>query len=98
MPGMATAETFHRQPSAIERSVALHRLQSVVGAGRIEAAPRAQERAHEPLVKTDQECDGVAHCSVTFFHNARRLARNSVASAPRARPRALTTRSTGGSS
>src|SRR3984885_4143629 len=91
VPRMTAEETFHRQPGAAECPELLDRLQSVVGARRIEAATRTQERAHEALVKTDQERDGAAHCSVTFCHSERRLARSSPPAASRARPRALTT-------
>src|SRR5215469_17035077 len=96
MPRMASGEAFHGKPAAVERPEPLHRLQGVVGARRIEATTRAQKWAHESLIKMDQECDGVAHCSVTFFQSAIRLPRNSAPAASRARPRALTTRSTGG--
>ena len=98
VPGMATGQTFRRKPAAVQRSESLHGLQGVLGAGRVEAATRTQERAHEPLVNANYECDGVAHCSVTFFQSAIRLACNSAPAVSRARPRALTTRSTAGSS
>ena len=53
VPRMATSQTFHRKPAAVERSESLYGLQSVIGAGGMEAAARAQERAHEPLVNAD---------------------------------------------
>jgi len=98
VPGVTAEETFHRQPGAAERPELLDRLQSVVGARGIEAAARSQKRAHEALIKTNQECDGAGHCSVTFCQSASRLARRSLPAASRARPRALTTKSTCGSS
>ena len=98
VPRVTADETFHCQPGAAECPGLLDRLQSVVGARRIEAAARTQKRAHEALIKTNQECDGAAHCSFTFCHSALRLARSSAPAASRARPRALTTRSTAGSS
>jgi hypothetical protein len=98
MPWVTAQESFHRQPGAAECPEFLDRLQSVVGARGIEAAARSQKRTHEALIKSDQGCDGAGHCSVTFCHSARRLARSSAPTASRARPRALTTRSTWGSS
>ena len=53
VPRMATSQTFHRKPAAMERSESLHGLQGVMGAGGMEAAARAQERAHEPLVNAN---------------------------------------------
>ena len=53
VPWMATSQTFHGKPTAVERSETLHGLQSVMGAGGMEAATRAQERAHEPLVNAN---------------------------------------------
>src|SRR5262249_60628328 len=67
-------------------------------AARVEAACRPEQRAHRPLVKTDQEAGELAHCSLTFFHSAARLARSAEAAAVREAGRALTTRSTEGSS
>jgi hypothetical protein len=98
VPRMATSQTFYRKPAAVERPESLYGLQSVMGAGGMKAATGTQERAHEALVNTNQDCDGVAHCSVTFFHSAIRLECNSAPAVSRARPRALTTRSTAGSS
>jgi len=50
---MATSQTFHRKPTAVERSESLHGLQSVMGAGRMKPTSRPQEGAHESLVNTD---------------------------------------------
>ena len=51
--GIFLSQTFHRKPAAVERSELLYSLQSVMGARGMEAAARAQERAHEPLVQTN---------------------------------------------
>src|SRR5437016_3821819 len=96
MPRVATAETFHRQPAAVQHAESLDRLQRVIRAGRVEAARRTEKRADDPLVEANQECDDGAHCSVTFFHSAARLARSSEPGAARACGRALTTRSRAG--
>jgi hypothetical protein len=53
LPRMATSQTFHGKPASVECSESLHGLQSVMGAGGIEAAARAQEGAHEPLINTN---------------------------------------------
>jgi hypothetical protein len=53
VPWMATCQTFRREPAAAERSESLHSLQSVMGARGMEAAARAQEGAHEPLINTN---------------------------------------------
>jgi hypothetical protein len=53
VPRMATSQTFHRKPTAVERSESLHGLQSVMGAGRMKPTSRPQEGAHESLVNTD---------------------------------------------
>ena len=98
MTWVTAREAFYCQPRTVRRPELLDGLQSVVGTRRIEAATRTQEWAHEPLINKNQGCDGAAHCSVTFFHSKARLARNSPPAASRARPRALTTRSTGGNS
>src|ERR1700739_4408519 len=98
VPRVTADEAFHRQPGTAECPELLDCLQSVVGARRIEAAARSQKRAHEALIETNQECDGAGHCSVTFCHSATRFVRSSLPAASRARPRALTTRSTFGSS
>ena len=92
------ARRFYRQPRAVKRpefpGPPAKRNWNTRGC----AAARAQKRAHEPLVSENQACDGAAHCSVTFFHSEARLARSSSeVKASRARSRALTTRSTGGS-
>src|ERR1700728_4679219 len=69
MPWVTAREAFYCQPGAVERPEFPQGLQSVVGTRRMEAAARTQERAHEPLIKKNQGCDGAAHCSVTFFHS-----------------------------
>jgi hypothetical protein len=53
VPRMATSQTFRRKPTAVERPESPHGLQSVMGAGGMEAAARAQEGAHEALVNTN---------------------------------------------
>ena len=71
-------------------------LERIVGTGRMKSASGTEERAHGPLVDSNQERGEVAHCSFTFCHSSSRLACSSRPAVPRARARALTTRSTGG--
>src|SRR6516162_3955588 len=98
VPRMAAYETRERERAAAELAEAQDCLARVVRAARMEAAHRPEQRADGPLVETDQESDEVAHCSLTFFQSAARLARSASAEAARAAGRALTTRSTAGSS
>src|SRR5882762_6907549 len=76
MPRVATAETLHRQPAAVQHAESPDRLQRVIRAGRVEATRRTQQRADGPLVEANQDFGDGAHCSVTFFHSAARLARS----------------------
>src|SRR6185437_3160588 len=98
MPGVATPDAFQGQPAAAQTSKPVQCLEGVLRAGRIEAAPRPQQRADDQLIQPDQESGDLAHAPDTFFHSAANAACSSVPEAPRARARALTTRSTGGSS
>src|SRR5579862_5112884 len=98
LPGVAATETPGSEPAAPEHAEALDRLERVTGAARIEAAARAEERAHRPLIEAYQERGEVAHCSPTLFQSAARLACNAFAFAATAAVRTLTTRSSGGSS
>src|SRR5271170_3452381 len=92
VPRMAAAEALRCEPAALEDAKAQYRIQGVLRAGWIKAAARAQQRAHGPLVHTDQECDEGAHRAATSFHSASRLACSALAAAPLVRGRALTTR------
>jgi len=98
MPGMAAPEAFESEPAALQESVAIQGFKGIVGAGRIETAGVAQPRAHCPLIEPDQGCCKVAHCLITSAQSPSRLALKSPPDAPRARARALKTRSSGGSS
>ena len=51
---MAAADPAHRQPDAAQRAVHPHRLQRVGAAGRVEPAPRPEQRADEAPVTGDQ--------------------------------------------
>src|SRR4029077_15656129 len=95
---MAAGEPREGKPAAAEHTKAQQRLECVLRAARVEAARGPEQRAHGPLIKTDQESDEGAHCSLTFFHSAARLARSAGAVAAFEAGRALTTRSTAGSS
>ncbi len=53
VPRVATSQTFHRKPAAVECSEALYGLQSVMRAGGMETAAWTQEGAHEPLINTN---------------------------------------------
>src|SRR5437588_8238437 len=61
MPRVATAETLHRQPAAVQHAESLDRLQRVIRAGRVEATPRTQKRADGPLVEANQDFGDDAH-------------------------------------
>src|SRR6516165_6774901 len=98
VPRVAAPEPCERKGHAPQHAKARHRLERVLRAARVEAACRPEQRAHRPLVETDQEDGALAHCSLTFFHSAARLARSAAAAAVREAGRALTTRSTEGSS
>src|SRR5215470_9709669 len=98
VPRMAASEPGERKADAPQHAKAQHRLERVLRAARVEAARRPEQRAHRPLVKTDQEDGELAHCSLTFFQSAARLARSAGAAAVREAGRAPTTRSTEGSS
>ena len=98
MPWVASSQALHGQPTAPEHAESVDGLERIVGTGRMESASGTEERAHGPLVNSNQERGDVAHCSFTFFQSATRLACNSAGGASFARPRALTIRSTPGSS
>src|SRR5580700_1235954 len=98
MEGMTSPDPSQREPTTAQDTEARNGLECVAGAGRIKAAGRAEQRAQCALIQPDQECCGGAHCSVTRFHNAARLARNTPLAAPRTAARPLTTKSIGGSS
>src|SRR5882724_4378545 len=98
MPWVASSQALHGQPAAAEHAEPVDGLERIVGTGRMESASGTEERAHGPLVDSDQERGDVAHCSFTFFQSVARLARSSVGGASLAWLRALTTRSTPGSS
>src|ERR1700737_1373682 len=74
MPWVAASKTLHGQPTAPEYAEPVDGLERIVGTGRMESAGGTQERAHGPLVDSNQERGDVAHCSFTFFHSATRLA------------------------
>src|SRR6266702_441892 len=98
MPWVASSKSLHRQPTAPEYAESVDGFERIVGTGRMESACGTEERAHGPLVDSDQERGDVAHCSFTFFQSATRLACSSGPGASLARLRALTIRSTPGSS
>jgi hypothetical protein len=98
MPRVASPKTLDSQPTASEQTEPVDGLERIVGTGRIKSASGTEERAYGPLVDSNQGRGNVAHCSVTFFQSASRLACNSDRAASLALLRALTTRSTAGSS
>src|SRR5882724_9447652 len=98
MPWVASSKALHSQPTASEDAEPVDGLERKVGTGRMESASGTEERADGPLINSNQERGNVAHCSFTFFQSATRLACSSVPGASFARLRALTTRSTPGSS
>src|SRR3569833_3934220 len=98
MKGMTPAQPAQREPPATPHTVKLDGFEGVVGAGGIETAAAPEIRAQRDLIKTDQEAGDDAHCCFTLPHSSSIPARSSALVAPRARGRALTTRSTEGSS
>src|SRR5579871_5542864 len=57
------------QPAATPEAMALDRFQRIVGAGRVEAAARSEQRADGELVGSDQETDERSHVLVIFCHS-----------------------------
>src|SRR5665213_56166 len=98
MPGMAAAQSPHSEPAAVEDTEALDRLACVIRTRRMKAARGTEQRAQGPLVQADQGYEQGAHWTLILSHNPSRLARSCAAEASFARGRALTTRSTSGSS
>jgi len=98
MPWVASSQALHGQPTAPEDAESVDGFERIVGTGRMKSACGTEKRAHSPLVNSNQERGDVAHCSFTFFQSATRLACSSGRGASFARPRALTIRSTPGSS
>jgi len=93
---MAAREPAQREPPATPRAMKLDSFERVVRAGGIETAAAPQPGAQRELVETNQELGDDAHCCLTLPHLSSAPARNSAFVAPRARGRALTTRSTAG--
>ena len=60
MKRMAANQTAHRQPGALERTVAGDRLESVLGAGRGEAATRRQPGRDSSLVSANEQGERAA--------------------------------------
>src|ERR1700738_1619750 len=89
MPWVASPEALYCQPTAPEQAEPVDGFRSIVGTGRMETACGTEERAHGPLVYSDQERGNVAHCWFTFFHSATRLACRSAGAASLAWLRAL---------
>src|SRR5580658_4491679 len=98
VPGMAAAQSPQGEPAAVEDTETLKRLERVIRTRGIKAAFGPEQRAQGPLVQADQAYDEGAHWTLTLSHNPSRLARSTAAASPLAPGRALTTRSTGGSS
>jgi len=98
MPWVASSKALHGQPTTPEHAETVDGLERIVGTGRMESACGTEERAHGPLIDSNQERGDVAHCSFTFFQSATRLACSSGPGASFARLRALTIRSTAGNS
>src|SRR5580692_5064693 len=96
VPGMAAAQSPHREPAAVEDTEALDRLECVIRTRRMKAALRTEQWAQGPLVEADQGCEQGAHWTLTLSHNPSRLARSCAGEAALAALRALTTRSTSG--
>jgi hypothetical protein len=52
---MASSKALQSQPTAAEQTEPVESLERIVGTGRMESASRTEERAHGPLVDSDQE-------------------------------------------
>src|SRR5690348_17313545 len=91
---MAAAEAPRRQPTAFQGTMAADRLDGVAGAGRLEAAARAQERAQGVTVELDEQNQELLHRLITSCQCQSRLVRKPALSRCRAALRACTTRST----
>src|SRR5882757_2102930 len=63
MPGMASSNASHSQPTAPERAESVDGLERIVGTGRMESTCGTEKRAHGPLVYSNQERGNVAHCA-----------------------------------
>jgi hypothetical protein len=98
VPGMAAPEAFESKPAASYEPIALQGFDGVVRAGRMKTTDGSEQRADRPLIKPDHGYRDGAHFCITSLHRACKDVRNSPPGTPRARLRALTTRSSGGSS
>src|SRR5688500_12798665 len=68
MPGMATGESLQCEPDAVKRTEAAHRGERVIRARRIKAARRTEQRAHGPLIHSDEHLDRERHGISTYIH------------------------------
>src|ERR1700683_1074704 len=98
VPGVAGADARQAKPGSLEDAEARDGLQCVARAARIKTAARPKPWADRTLIDPDQQGREATHRSPTFFHRASRLARSAGRLAQPAAGRALTTRSTAGSS
>src|SRR5262245_487558 len=98
MPGVAAQKTAQRQIHATHGTVLVDRFLGVARAARIEAAVRAEQRAHEVAIPAQRCFQDDAHCLITARQCFSRLRTIAALSASRAPLRALTTMSSAGSS
>ena len=95
---MAPSDAADGEPASAQGTVAAQRVLRVAGAGGVEAAVRAEQRAHEPPVQLDEADQERAHRWRTLSQSASTLARSAALLADPAPGLAFTTRSTDGNS
>src|SRR6185503_19229304 len=98
MPRMTAQDATCGEIAAVHDAVLLDRFFGVAGAARIETAVRPEHRTHAVAVEADRAFQDDAHCFTTVRQWRSRLRVIAALSASRAPERALTTRSTAGSS
>src|ERR1700754_3545129 len=98
MPGMTAQDAARREVAVAHDAVMLECFFGITGAARLEATVRPEHRAHAVAVDANQTLQDGAHCFTTVRQCRSRLCVIAALSASRAPVRALTTRSTAGSS
>src|SRR3984957_5718999 len=96
MPGVTAQQPLQCKPRAACDAKTTDGLVGILGTAGIKAAARAEKRTHRPLIQPDQELCHEPHFVLTSCHKGSSCARSSALAAPRARCRALTTRSSAG--
>lgn len=97
VPGVAAREPPQGQPRAAQGAVQLDRLERVLRAGGMEAAPWTEQRTDEQLIAADQDAEDEAHRSDIFRQSFSRERRSCALSAPPGVARRPITMSSAGS-